>query len=100
MAISGVARRQGRRLAAAFYPFGHPTPYAHALRSKILEDFHTLDLQARGSDKMRQVRRKSWCNSRSRFSVDKRFLKEKENQKKVKLTTFVRLCSNSVEGLI
>jgi hypothetical protein len=29
MAISGVARLQGKRPAAVFYPFGHPTPYAY-----------------------------------------------------------------------
>jgi hypothetical protein len=27
--ISGVARPLGRPLAAMFYPFGHPTPYAY-----------------------------------------------------------------------
>jgi hypothetical protein len=28
-AVSGVAHPQGRRPAAIFYPFGHPTPYAY-----------------------------------------------------------------------
>jgi hypothetical protein len=28
-AVSRVARPQGRQLAAVFYPFGHPTPYAY-----------------------------------------------------------------------
>jgi hypothetical protein len=29
-AVSAVARLQGRRLTAVFYPFGHPSPYAYA----------------------------------------------------------------------
>jgi hypothetical protein len=29
-AVSGVARLQGGQPTAVFYPFGHPTPYAHA----------------------------------------------------------------------
>jgi hypothetical protein len=31
MAVSEVARPQGKWPAAVFYPFGHPTPYADAL---------------------------------------------------------------------
>jgi hypothetical protein len=31
MAILRVARPQGRRPEAIFYPFGHPTPYAYAM---------------------------------------------------------------------
>jgi hypothetical protein len=29
---SGVARPQGRRAAAVFHPFGHPTPNAYAFK--------------------------------------------------------------------
>jgi hypothetical protein len=29
LAVSGVAHLQGKRLAAVFYPFGHPTPYSY-----------------------------------------------------------------------
>jgi hypothetical protein len=29
-AVSGVARLQGERPAAVFYPFGQPTPYAQS----------------------------------------------------------------------
>jgi hypothetical protein len=29
MVVSGVAQPQGGLLAAVFYPFGYPTPYAH-----------------------------------------------------------------------
>jgi hypothetical protein len=35
MAVSGVAHLQGRRPAAVFYPFGHPTPYAYDLKSNF-----------------------------------------------------------------
>jgi hypothetical protein len=35
MAISGLPRLQGKRPAAVFYPFGHPTPYTYG-KSKTL----------------------------------------------------------------
>jgi hypothetical protein len=38
-AVSGVARPQDGRPAAVFYPFGHPTPYAHAFHT-----FHSRTL--------------------------------------------------------
>jgi hypothetical protein len=30
--VSGVAHPLGKRLAAIFYPFGHPKPYAYAFQ--------------------------------------------------------------------
>jgi hypothetical protein len=34
IAVSGVAHPQGGQPAAVFYPFGHPTPYAHTSPSQ------------------------------------------------------------------
>jgi hypothetical protein len=43
MAVSGMARLQGRQPAAIFYPLGHPMPYASENQQVILQGLSPKD---------------------------------------------------------
>jgi hypothetical protein len=52
-AVSGVARPQGGRPAAVFYPFGHPTPYASRFRPTVERRTNGRVARARHDDEHR-----------------------------------------------